>query len=181
MSVAGTFTAAKHGKFLKNYFILTFFSLFVSSFSVIILMILLNVIENKAKIIIPLGGMVIGNSMNSISLAYDKLQSEINDHKNLMETILSLGFSSSFAYNKIKIPSIKVAMIPKINNMKSLGLVWIPGLMAGMILGGADPVKAAVYQLIIITMIVISSAISSIIVVETGKYSVFNKHEQLII
>ena len=70
-------------------------------------------------------------------------------------------------------------MLPKINNMKSLGLVWIPGLMAGMILSGADPVKAAIYQLIIITMIVTSSFIASYIATEISKYQVFNKFEQL--
>ncbi len=181
MSIAGTFTAVKHGKFLKHNFFITFFAIFISSFAVIILMIVLHIIENKAEIIIPLGGMVIGNSMNSISLAYDRLKSEIKEQRNLLETILSLGFPSSVAYNKIKVPSIKVAMIPKINNMKALGLVWIPGLMAGMILGGADPVNAAIYQLIIITMILVSSALSSVIVIEAAKYSIFNKFEQIIV
>ena len=113
-------------------------------------MIIAKAIDNKAQIVLPLGGMVIGNAMNSVSLAFDRLKGELKDKKLLIETMLSLGLPGKYAFNKIKKPCVKVAMLPKINNMKSLGLVWIPGLMAGMILGGANPVKAAIYQVIII-------------------------------
>jgi putative ABC transport system permease protein len=179
MAFFGTLTAYHHGKFLKKSFFITFISIYISSFSIILIMFISKVIENKAQIILPLGGMVIGNAMNSVSLAFDRLKGELKDKNLLIETMLGLGLPSRLAYNKIKIPCIKVAMLPKINNMKSLGLVWIPGLMAGMILGGANPVKAAIYQLIIITMIVVSSFIASLIVVEISRYQVFNKFDQI--
>ncbi len=179
MGFFGTLTAYPHGKFLDKSFYITFFSIYISSFSIILVMVAFKVIENKAQIVLPLGGMVIGNAMNSVSLAFDRLKGELKSKNLLIETMLSLGLPSKFAYNKIKNPCIKAAMIPKINNMKSLGLVWIPGLMAGMILAGANPVKAATYQLIIITMIVASSLIATLIVVELSRYGVFNKFEQL--
>ena len=179
MAFFGTITATPHGKFVKNNFLISFVSIYFSSFSIILLLILLKVIKSKAQIVLPLGGMVIGNAMNSVSLAFDRLKSELKDKKLLIETMLGLGLSYKLVYNRIKKPCIKAAMLPKINNMKSLGLVWIPGLMAGMILSGADPVKAAIYQLIIITMIVTSSFIASYIATEISKYQVFNKFEQL--
>ena len=180
MGFAGALTANKHGKFLKSSLFPTVVSVYISSFSILLLMLLLHVIENKASVVLPLGGMVIGNSMNSISLAFDRLNSELEHEMHYIETMLCLGFSTKQAFEKIERSCIKSAMIPKINNMKALGLVWIPGLMAGMILGGANPVKAAIYQLIIIAMIVVSSFVSSIIVIQTSKRRIFNKHEQII-
>ena len=181
MGFAGILTANNHGKFLKSSFLITSLSLYISSFVTIFFMLFLKVIENKAAVVLPLGGMVIGNSMNSISLAYDRLKGELKNDLPYIETMLSLGFSSDMAFARAKAKSIKAAMIPKLNNMKSLGLVWIPGLMAGMILGGANPVKAALYQLIIIVMIVTSSFISSYVVVILAKKKIFNKYEQVIL
>ena len=180
MGLAGALIADKHGNFIKGTLSITLFSVYISSFSVIALMLVLKVIENKAMVLLPLGGMVIGNAMNSISLAYDRLKNELQHGLAYMETMLSLGFSEKEAYEKLKKNSIKSAMIPKINNMKALGLVWIPGLMAGMILGGANPVTAAMYQLIIIVMIVVSSFISSVIVIETARKKILNKRGQII-
>jgi len=181
MAMFGTVTANKHGKFLKNSFTISLFSMYISSFSTIFLLIIFNVIENKPEIIIPLSGMIIGNVMNSISLSFDRLNSELSNRRNFIETMLSLGFSSNTAFKDIQRSSIKVAMIPKIDNMKSLGLVWIPGLMAGMILGGANPLDAAVYQIIIIVMIVVSSFISAFLTVRMAKMKIFNSFEQLVV
>ena len=180
MGFAGALTANKEGKFLKSSFPVTISAVYISSFFIILLMLSLKVIENKASVVLPLGGMVIGNAMNSISLAYNRLKSEMEHERNYIETMLSLGFSSEKAYVRLKRNSIKSAMIPKINNMKALGLVWIPGLMAGMILGGANPLTAAIYQLIIIVMIVVSSFVSSIIVVQMAERKIFNEFEQIL-
>lgn len=181
MGFAGVITADQHGKFFKKSFIISAAGLYISSFLTIFFMLSLKVIENKAAVVLPLGGMVIGNAMNSISLAYDRLKGEIEHDLPYIETMLSLGFSSDVAFSRAKSKSIRAAMIPKLNNMKSLGLVWIPGLMAGMILGGASPVKAAIYQLIIIVMIVVSSFIASYLVVVLAKSKIFNKYEQVIL
>jgi putative ABC transport system permease protein len=53
---------------------------------------------------------------------------------------------------------VRASLIPRIDSLRSLGIVWIPGLMAGMVLAGSDPVYAAIYQFVVIAMVFASSA-----------------------
>ena len=59
--------------------------------------------------------------------------------------------------------SIHASLIPAIDNLRSLGIVWIPGLMTGMLLSGSDPLYAAIYQFVVIAMILASSGLTSLL------------------
>ena len=70
-------------------------------------------------------------------------------------------------------------MIPSIDNMKNLGIVWIPGVMTGMLLGGADPMEAASIQIAIFTSIFVAGMIASSLVLHFSTDSFFTKAAQL--
>jgi putative ABC transport system permease protein len=131
--------------------------------SVIVVMTALGVIDPALSSLIPVGSMLIANAMNSGALALDRFRSEIHAHGGEIEAALALGAEP----RQIVVPYVEAAvhasMIPRIDSMRSLGIVWIPGLMAGMILSGEDPIYAAVYQFVVIAMIYGSSALTSIL------------------
>jgi putative ABC transport system permease protein len=63
--------------------------------------------------------------------------------------------------------------------LKSLGLVWIPGVMAGMMVSGASPVYAAIYQFVVVAMILAASGITGLVATVLMRSRVFTSAAQL--
>ena len=72
-------------------------------------------------------------------------------------------------------------MIPSINALMTAGLVSLPGMMTGQILAGAEPTSAIKYQIIVMLMLVASTAIGSISVVHLMRRRCFTKAHQMIL
>lgn len=113
---------------------------------------------------IPIGGMVAGNSMNALSLTLERFFSELRSKRDQVEMYLCHGADYKEATEEIFRTSLRAGMIPAINSMMSVGLVSIPGMMTGQILAGADPQEAVRYQIVVMLMIVGSTALASILV-----------------
>jgi putative ABC transport system permease protein len=75
--------------------------------------------------------------------------------------------------------SFEASLIPAIDSLRSLGIVWIPGLMAGMLLSGARPVYAAVYQFVVLAMIFAASGLTSLVSTLLIRNRIFTPAEQL--
>ena len=113
---------------------------------------------------IPIGGMVAGNSMNALSLTLERFFSELRSKRDQVEMYLCHGANYKEATEGIFRTSLRAGMIPAINSMMSVGLVSIPGMMTGQILAGVDPQEAVRYQIVVMLMIVGSTALASILV-----------------
>ena len=100
----------------------------------------------EPRFLIPLAGMIFANSMNSVSLAGERFEVE-------------LGRENS--YEKARNIAYKTSLIKDLNSLFAVGLVSIPGMMTGQILGGVDPMIAVVYQIMVMCMIIASSGIST--------------------
>ncbi len=116
----------------------------------------------EPRYLIPIGGMVLGNSMNGLALAADRLVSELAGNRHRIETLLALGASPSQAAKQSILRSARAAMIPSINNMMVMGMVLLPGMMSGQIIAGASPVTAVRYQVVIVYAIIFSAALSTL-------------------
>ena len=84
--------------------------------------------------IIPIAGMIAGNSMTSAALAGDRLQGDLRARAVLIEAMLALGFSGRDAVKPMVRAALRAAMIPTVNGMMTVGLVQLPGMMTGQIL-----------------------------------------------
>lgn len=160
-----------------------FLSLIASNFFTLGLVILLIVQPEQwyePRYLIPLAGMLFGNAMNSASLAGDRLLSAINQNRLEIETHLSLGASSKQAISDFQKEAIRTGLIPTLNNMVVMGLVSLPGMFTGQVLGGSDPLDAASYQILILFAIVLADLISTVLVTEGIYKSFFNQDHQLI-
>lgn len=115
-----------------------------------------------AQYVIPLLGMVLGNSLNGISLCLDTLLDAFADKRHQIEADLAHGATPWEASLPHLVAAIRRGMIPIINAMMIAGLVSLPGMMTGQILQGADPMQAVAYQIVIIAMIAAAVTMGSI-------------------
>ncbi|MCF2138032.1 MAG: iron export ABC transporter permease subunit FetB [Candidatus Thorarchaeota archaeon] len=153
--------------------------IFVGGVGVMFLATILGIVKPTGEFIIPMGGMVIGNSMGMTALVLDRMWGNAQKQRALMETALALGATPLQATDLTIRESIRSGMLPNLNRYASLGIVSIPGLMSGMIIGGASPVAAAFYQVIIFIMIFLSTVSCGIIVSRLFLKQMFNERMQL--
>ena len=129
--------------------------------------------------LIPLMGMVIGNSLNSATLAVERLDSELRSGRDQIEALLALGATSRQAAAAAERAAMKAAMIPIINSMMVVGLVALPGMMTGQILGGSAPLLAIKYQILIMYMIAFSTAVTAFMLTTLRARAYFTPAHQL--
>jgi len=121
----------------------------------------------EARTVIPLAGMMIGNSMTSVVVAARRVTGELSDKRLEVEARLALGLSWKEASRPYLREAMRTAMIPQIESTKAVGLVFLPGAMTGLILAGVSPVDAVQVQLAIMYLI-LGSVATSVTVVAVG-------------
>src|SRR5260370_34836070 len=104
----------------------------------------MGVIDTAIPVLIPVGSMLIANAMNTKGLALNRFRSDVLAHTGEIEAALALGADPRQSVALYVEASFEASLIPAIDSLRSLGIVWIPGLMAGMLLSGARPVYAAI-------------------------------------
>ena len=132
-----------------------------------------------AQYLIPLQGMVLGNTLNGVSLGLDRLIENLQSEREQIEAWLAHGATRWEAGRHAIQDAVRVAMIPTINAMVVVGLVSLPGLMTGQILQGADPSNAVRYQIVIMFMITSATALAAIGVVGLGFLALTSAEDQL--
>lgn len=135
----------------------------------------------EPRYFIPTAGMVIGNSMSALAISIERLFSQMRQQRELIEMKLSLGADFREASSEIFRSAVKAGMIPSINAMMGVGLVFLPGMMSGQILAGTDPLIAIRYQIVVMFMLVGSTALSSIIVMLIIRRRCFGSGEELLL
>lgn len=129
---------------------------------------------------IPLAGMLIGNAMTGISLGITRLVEGIQSQKNQIETALMLGAAPNAACKQVVDSAFDSSILPTINSMIGMGIVFLPGMMTGQILSGTSPTTAIEYQIAIMLGILGGVALTVIIFVQLGYKTFFNNEAQLI-
>ena len=143
---------------LRTLLVIQIFTIYLT----MTLLIILQILPYSAAYIIPIGGMVAGNSMNISYLTLDRLTSELQNRRNEVESALALGASPTYVLKHLDFISqaMRNSITPVTNNLRTLGIVAIPGLMSGMIIGGINPIIAAFYQVLIFFLIIFAGLIS---------------------
>ena len=100
----------------------------------------------EPNLVIPIAGMIFANSMNTVSLAAERFESE---------------FKRGVSYIVARQTALDAALIPQINSLLAVGLVALPGMMTGQILSGIDPNIAVRYQIMVMCMVFGSGGIAA--------------------
>ncbi|MDD4526932.1 MAG: iron export ABC transporter permease subunit FetB [Candidatus Margulisbacteria bacterium] len=129
---------------------------------------------------IPIAGMLIGNSMTGVSLGVKSLIDGMQVQRNLVEETLLLGATPKRATRDIINSTFDSAIMPTINSMLGMGIIFLPGMMTGQILSGTSPTIAITYQIAIMLGILGSVSLTVISMLQFGYLTFFNKQDQLV-
>lgn len=179
MIAAAGATSAKRAKNVPGAFKVSAWSIAMGAGSVIALMTWLGVIDTQITALVPVGSMLIANAMNTNGLALNRFRADVLAHVGEIETALALGADAKVSVAPYVQASFEASLIPAVDSLRSLGIVWIPGLMAGMLLSGARPIYAAIYQFVVLAMIFAASGLTSLASTVMIRSQVFTSADQL--
>ncbi|MFK7161620.1 iron export ABC transporter permease subunit FetB [Marinospirillum sp. MEB164] len=157
-------------------------SLFLSSFSLAILTLLLLVGPTPwytPQYAIPLLGMLLGNTMTGVALALERLTEQAWQQRAIIENRLMLGQHWSEALGPVRREAMRAGLLPSINAMAAAGIISLPGMMTGQILAGTPPALAVKYQILIMLMITLGTGLGSLIAVLLGSRRLFDQRQRL--
>ncbi|MEN1969501.1 iron export ABC transporter permease subunit FetB [Lentibacillus sp. N15] len=177
---AATQNARKKGTFVKGItwkLVVTF--VFVEILTQAILL-GFQITPATAQYIIPISGMMIGNSMVLSILFLNRFMSEAESNQDQTELILLLGGTPKQAIHRQLIAAIRASTIPTIESQKTIGLVQLPGMMSGQIIAGADPVQAVQFQLLVLFLLLTTAIVSSLLLGYLSYPALFNQRMQLV-
>jgi putative ABC transport system permease protein len=157
-------------------------SMFLSSFSVLVLALTVIIgVEPwyQPQYLIPLLGMLLGNTMTGIAIALDQLSRQAWEGRSRIEARLLLGARWDEAIGDIRREALRAGLIPIVNAMAAAGVVSLPGMMTGQILAGSPPMEAAKYQLLIMFLISGGTGLGSLAAVWIGSRRLFDQRQRL--
>ncbi|KAJ2804401.1 hypothetical protein H4R20_002526, partial [Coemansia guatemalensis] len=128
---------------------------------------------------IPTIGMLYGKCMIGVSIGMGSVMDSLDTHRDRVETSLCFGSSRWEATKPLVVEALRSALLPTITNMSITGLISIPGMMTGWILGGADVLEAAKYQQVILFLISASTASSTLLSVLFCTFMLVDKSPRL--
>ncbi len=179
MVLVGGHTSAKRATHMPKAFQVTTPSILTGSTVALLVLGISKAMPLQPQYIIPLAGMAFGNSMAICSLVLDRLIRELKLNRASIETMLSLGIPSKQAIEEFNRLSIRASLIPTIDSLKTLGVIFIPGAMAGLLIAGTNPLLAAEYQIIVYLMIIGGGIITAITATFLARKKIFTQYDQL--
>lgn len=133
---------------------------------VLALLIGTQVVPLKPIAVLPVAGILIGGAMTATSLACRRALDELRTRHGEYEAALALGFLDRYAALEISRPSAGQALIPVLDQTRTVGLVTLPGAFVGVLLGGASPVQAGVTQILVLIALLAVEATAVLLAVE---------------
>ena len=133
------------------------------------------------QFIIPILGLILGNSLTAISLTSNQLIEAFHEQQERIEMMLSLSASPFEAVHEQIRAAIINGMTPTLNSMLVVGIVSLPGMMTGQILAGADPTQAVRYQIVTMFLICVSSTLGCTISALLIYRRFFNSKQQFVL
>ena len=164
MVVFAAWTVHKRAPEVPGLFRMAVVALAASTFVTMGVLFGLGVFPMEARAIVPLGGMMIGNSLSGTVLVARRVTDELTEKRPEVEARLALGQSSRQAGRPYVRSAMRTALTPQIESTKAVGLVFLPGAMTGLILAGVDPVDAVLVQAAIMYLILGAVATTSVVV-----------------
>lgn len=142
--------------------------------STIGVLLILRVITAEARVVVPVGGMVVSGAMQAAALVLRRLREQALDARPLVEARLALGLPGDQAFAPQLRSALRTALIPNIDGTKVAGLISLPGAMTGLILAGVPPLTAIRYQVVVMWMLLASAALSGLVTGRLAQRALFD-------
>jgi putative ABC transport system permease protein len=116
--------------------------------------------------VLPVAGILIGGAMTATSLAGRRARDELRNRRGEYEAALALGFLPRDAALEVCRPTVGQALVPALDQTRTVGLVTLPGAFVGVLLGGGSPVQAGATQLLVLVALLAVEAVAAAITLE---------------
>ena len=127
---------------------------------------------------IPLLGMVLGNTLNGISVGLNTFTDTLASQRAQVESQLALGATRWEAARRPVQQAVRTGMLPIINSMLVVGIVSLPGMMTGQLISGMEPIQAVKYQIVIMFLIASATGLGTVMVIVLSFFQLFNSDHQ---
>jgi UDP-glucose/iron transport system permease protein len=181
MALYGGYNAGRRGRDVPGAYWIGPLACFLSVTLGMAFLLSLQIIPNEPRVIFALGGMLTGNSMTGTALALERMGSEIVARRREIEAALALGASPHQSCIRALQKVARASLMPRIEGMRTMGLVHLPGIMTGAIIAGMDPWLAVRYQILIIYLIAFTYTICATIVTILSYRRFFTANNQLLL
>lgn len=173
-------TISRSSPVMHHVFLISFVAIFVGTALPLAGTIATGAIQFTANEVIPIGGMLANNGLIAINLAYPNLDRAFVQDGTNIESKLSLAATPKLASKGAIRESIRLAIVPTIDSVKTYGLVSIPGMMTGLIIGGVPPLQAIKFQLLVVFIHTTATIMSALIATYLSYGQFFNARHQLV-
>jgi len=182
--IAGVTAAGRNERRYPGIWINTIISVWVSAWIVtsFALFAVMHGIEKwyQPQYAIPLLGMVLGNTLNGISVGLSTFTDSLVTKREQVETLLALGATRWEAARSPVQHAVRTGMIPIINSMMVVGIVSLPGMMTGQLVSGMEPIEAVKYQIVIMFLVASATAMGTVGIVVLSFRRLFNADHQFV-
>jgi putative ABC transport system permease protein len=180
IGVAG-YTAGQRGKGVPHSYYIATLSVIIGAVLTLGLLVMLKVFPFEPRYIIPIAGMVVGNTMTATGVVMLRLRDDVKIQRAEIEAALALGATQRQAVAPQLKRALTTGMAPLIDRTKTVGLISLPGAMTGMILAGASPLEAVQLQIIVMYMLIGAVAFSGLAATFLSYRQFFTGAHQLIL
>jgi UDP-glucose/iron transport system permease protein len=179
MVLFGAFTARRRARKVPRSFGPLLAALSLAAVATVGIVVGLGVFPATARYMVPVGGMVIGNSMTAAAVALNRLGDEVEGGARQIEATLALGATAAQAAAPIVRRSLRSGMITLVDSTKTTGVVFFPGTMVGSLLAGASPTAAVRLQLILLWVLLGAVALAGLVATTLAYRNFFTPAQQL--
>lgn len=129
---------------------------------------------------IPISGMIIGNAMTGVSLGLKTFNENIKSQRSKIDSLINVGATPQKILMPYTSQAIETALLPTVNSMLGMGIIFLPGMMTGQILSGTLPMTAIFYQISIIIAISAVTCLAVFCSLFFGSRTLYNKRMQMV-
>ncbi|EKU47799.1 ABC transporter permease [Staphylococcus massiliensis] len=172
-------TVNRASSLVKHVFWISLVSMLVGGVLSLSFVLITGAIDFNANEVIPVAGMLGSNGMIAINLAYQNLDRTFKKDRELIESKLALGATPYLSSKQVIRESVKVAIVPTIDSVKTYGLVSIPGMMTGLIIAGVPPLEAIKFQLMVVFIHTTATIMCALCATYLSYRQFFNERHQV--
>lgn len=163
MIINAAYNASKRANGIPHAFKISIIAILAGTVIAIAILVISGTLLFTPSQLIPVTGMLVGNGMGIIGLTFRNLTMLYRDKHQSVNEKLALGATTKQASKEIIQETIKGSLQPTVDTVRTVGLVTLPGMMTGMMLAGALPMEAIMYQIMVFFMMISTATITSVI------------------
>lgn len=175
-----TAVAAKRGQGIAGVRMISYVAMAAGLAVTLSVLVAFGTVQYQPSQVIPISGMIVGNAMVALGIAFGRLKDGFRQRRDEVEAKLCLGAPPLEAARSLVQDSVRAAMLPTVDSMKTVGIVQLPGMMTGLILAGASPLLAIKYQIMVSFMLAGAVAIAAFIACFAAYRRFFTAFDQLL-